>query len=561
MQLVITGLDGSSRTINLQNTSLSLGRASDNILAYPNDPALSRYHLCLEPDTNGWVVKDCGSRNGTIVNSALLEGKHVLRAGDRIFAGHLTIDVLDSPSKTNESKSVVRFVRPDTESFRREATIVTNLNEVLGDGRRAAEQSALSSTRAVKALIRAGQELAGHRPLQQLFEMILELALSAVEAKRGVILIAESGALSVRASRGDDFTISTAVRDRVIRDRSALLVKDALIDTSLRRQESIILQQIRSFMAVPLQTGDQVIGILYVDNGILFRPFSQEDLELLTVMANVAGVRIEHGRLLAVEQQEQLTQLEMGQASEIQQNLLPAQAPEVSGYDIAGFNLPCHTVGGDYFDFLHYSDGRMGLFVADVCGKGMAAALMMSSLQARVEMLFETEPDAATALTILNRNIARRCPMGRFVTGFYGVLNPETGELQYANAGHNYPIVLRASGKIDLVRGADLVMGLFSDVSYQPHSLQLEHGDLLVLYSDGVTEASSMAGSQAGSQFGEQGLTSFLAANASDPCQQILAKLVAHVRNWSGASVFADDFTVVLVRREQAGFSTYDQGA
>ena len=545
MQLVITALDGTSRTVDLHNEVLSLGRASDNALAYPNDPALSRYHLRVEPGIDGWNIKDSGSRNGTVVNSDSLEDTHLLQPGDRIFAGHLTIDVFESPSQSGDPRSIVRFVRPDTESFRREATIVTNLDEVLGEGKRQAAQSEISSSRAVKALIRAGQELAGHRPLQQLFEMILELGLSAVEAKRGLILIAEDGTLSVRASRGDEFTISTAVRDRVIRDRAALLVKDALIDTALRNQDSIILQQIRSFIAVPLQTGDQVIGLLYVDNGSLFRPFSQEDLELLTVMANVAGVRIEHGRLLAVEQQEQLTRLEMGQASEIQQNLLPSQDPELSGYDIAGFNLPCRTVGGDYFDFLRYSDGRLGLFVADVCGKGMPAALMMSSLQARVEMLFENEPDAATALTTLNRNIARRCPMGRFVTAFYGVLTPGTGDLHYANAGHNYPILLRANGEIQLVRGAGLVMGLFGSVAYQSHSVHLGTGDLLVLYSDGVTEAASALNAQ----FGEQGLTSFLSAHASEPCRQILMKLVDHVRRWSGASVFADDFTVVLVRR------------
>lgn len=550
MQLLITGLDGSSRTIDLKSGTLSLGRASDNALAYPNDPALSRYHLSFDQCPGGWTLKDCGSRNGTIVNSSLLEGSHFLEPGDRIFAGHLTIDVCESPSHANETRSVVRFVRQDTASLRREATIVTNLSEVLGEGRgeghRSAAQSSLNTTRGIKALIRAGQELAGHRPLQQLFEVILELALSAVEAKRGLILIAENGELLVRASRGDDFTISTSVRDRVIRERAALLVKDAMVDTALRKQESIILQRIRSFMAVPLQTGDQVIGLLYVDNGTLFRPFSQEDLELLTVMANVAGVRIEHGRLVAVEQQERLTQFEMGQASEIQQGLLPSEAPELSGYDMAGFNLPCRTVGGDYFDFLRYKDGRVGLFIADVCGKGIPAAFMMSSLQARVEMLSESEPDAATALTVLNRHIARRCPPGRFVTAFYGVLNPDRGELSYANAGHNYPIVLRADGKIEMLKGAGMLMGLFGTVSYQSYRLQLDKGDLLVLYSDGVTEASSLGGSQ----FGEQGLTAFLTAHRSDRCEDLLSKLVDHVREWSGASVLADDFTIVLLRRE-----------
>ena len=208
------------------------------------------------------------------------------------------------------------------------------------------------------ALIRAGQELAGHRPLDELFEVILKLSLSAMEAKRGVIMTLEDGELIVRASEGDGFSISTSVRDRILRERCSLVISDAQLDDALRQQRSIVMHRVRSMMGVPLQTGDRVIGLIYVDNGAILRPFSQEDLDLLTVMANVAAIRIEHARLAEVEQSEKLMELELAQASEIQAMLLPTEAPVFPGYDLAGHNLPCHTVGGDYFDFVPYGDGE-----------------------------------------------------------------------------------------------------------------------------------------------------------------------------------------------------------
>ena len=544
MYLLITEPDGSYTSINLEENALSLGRARDNRLAYPNDPALSRYHLCLEPSSQGWLLSDCGSRNGTLVNDKILTGKHPIRSGDRISAGHLAIEVKEA--SVANSGDVVTFVPQEAATAKRESTIVTSLEEVLGRAPREAPKSSLNSSRGTKALVRAGQELAGHRPLQELFEVILELALSAVDAKRGVILTAEKGELSVRASRGDRFSISTSVRDRVIRDQAALLISDAQFDSALRRQDSIILQRVRSVMAVPLQTGNDVIGLIYVDNGTTFRPFSQEDLELLTVMANVAAVRIEHGRLVAIEQQEKLTQAELAQAREIQLGLLPSEPPELDGYELAGFNLPCRAVGGDYYDFLSHKDGRLGLFVADVCGKGLPAALMMSSLEARVQMLLETEPDAASALRTLNRNVARRCPLGRFITAFYGILDPSTGTLQYANAGHNYPLIIRADGSVESLSSAGLVMGLFEDIEYPAGEVVLRSGDLLILYSDGVTEAATSEGVP----FGEEGLIRFLRLKKDQTCQDIVTSLVDHVRSWSRGLAFSDDFTVLFARRK-----------
>ncbi|HEX4769557.1 MAG TPA: SpoIIE family protein phosphatase [Bryobacteraceae bacterium] len=538
MQLLITGPTGTPSAVDLTDKPLSLGRAVDNDLAYPDDPALSRRHLTIDKGAEGWVIRDLGSRNGTIINDAPLIKPHLLKTGDRICVGHLTIDV-----NGNGGELRLRAAAPSPPA----TTIVTTLDEVLGQTTNpgTATGPIVGSSRVVSALIRAGQELAGHRPLHDLFEVILDLALSAVEARRGVILTTEEDGLSVRASRGEGFSLSTGVRSEVLRKKTSLIISDAQFDAALREQKSIVAQRIRSIMAVPLQTADRVIGLIYVDNGSILRPFSREDLDLLTVMANVAAIRIEHARLNIVEQQERLMQSELDQACEIQRSLLPSEAPLLQNFELAGYNLACRAVGGDYYDFLPYNDGRMGLVVADVCGKGLPAALMVSSLQARVQMLMESNPDPATAITALNRNLAGRFPLGRFITAFFGLLNPITGQLDYANAGHNYPLILRRSGDVEELRGGSMVLGLFPHIEYKLQNAFLNTGDMLILYSDGVTEAARPDGDM----FGEKRLADFLTANSARHCSQLVTELVAHVRAWTGAASFADDFTVTLVRR------------
>ncbi|HMF79190.1 MAG TPA: SpoIIE family protein phosphatase [Bryobacteraceae bacterium] len=546
MELLISGPDGDPTRVELVKPALTLGRAVDNDLAYPDDPWLSRSHLRFELHEKYWWIKDCASRNGTVLNAASVKEASRIKAGDRIYAGHLTIDVRES--EHTALRPVISFITGEGEKVTREATLETCLDEVLGKDsyeRRPSKEPSLESSRVIGALIRAGQQLVKNQTLEELFEVILELSLSAVEAKRGVILTLEEGELVVKASKGDGFMISTAVRDRVIRQKNSLMISDAQSDDALRQQQSIVMHQVRSMMAAPLQTSDVVIGLIYVDNGAVIRPFTREDLDLLTVMANVAAIRIENARLAEIEHSEKLTELELSQASEIQKMLLPTDPPVYQGYDLAGLNLACRTVGGDYYDFLPYQDGRLALMVGDVSGKGLPAALLMSSLQARVQMFRETSPEPGFAVTTLNRSLTERCPLGKFITFFYGLLDGATGAVRYSNAGHNYPLVMRKDGSVERLKGNGLVMGLFSTVHYEVRETKLQPGELLVLYSDGVTEASTSNGKE----FGEDGLATFLATRKSVPCEEIVNQLVDHMRKWRGNTAFADDFTIVLVRR------------
>jgi phosphoserine phosphatase RsbU/P len=355
----------------------------------------------------------------------------------------------------------------------------------------------------------------------------------------------EGDKLQVRAHRGDGFKISQTVRDRVLQEKASLLVRDAQLDQALRDHMSIVEQKVRSMIAVPLQTNDRVIGLIYLDSPHLIREFTREDLNLLTVMANVAAIRIEHARLSEIEETERLMAKEMEQAAHIQKGLLPSKAPTAAGLDIAGNTTACRTVGGDYFDYLEFPDGRIGMLIGDVAGKGMPASLLMSSLQARVQVLFEEADDLARKVGRLNKAICGNCPDNRFITFFMTVADPASGELVYTNAGHNPPLIVRANGDVELLKGGGIILGILPMASYQESRIKMETGDTLVLFTDGVTEAPNVNDED----FGEERLANLVKTLQGKSAAHIVEAIEAAVTEFTQGAPVADDITVVVARR------------
>jgi serine phosphatase RsbU (regulator of sigma subunit)/pSer/pThr/pTyr-binding forkhead associated (FHA) protein len=554
-QLQILSPDGASRIIALDQDSFSLGRSRETQISFPDDTGLSRHHLTIlrvdpggpdQSDATGWAVRDEGSRNGTLVNGEKIAGTALLKAGDKISAGHLIIACRNS-SGTSASDRVVVF-DPSDESYSDDTdsakTVVTDLAAIRGDSS-SGSGSGVAQSLIVSALIRAGNELAGHRPLPELFRFILDLSIQTVRANRGVLLTLEGGELVVQSNQGEGFHISTAVRDRVLNSGVSVLVRDTSRDDAFRERRSIVEQNVRTLMAVPLQTRDQVIGIIYVDSPSLLREFSKDDLNLLTVMANVAAVRIEQARYAEAEQSRQLMERELQQAAEIQKGLLPAAAPLIRGLDLAGHNAPCRTVGGDYYDFFPRGDHRVGIFLGDVTGKGMPASLLMMGLQARVQVLLEEAQSPAAVMTKLNRITSANCPPNRFITLFFCILDGVTGELTFCNAGHNPPLIIRASGEYELLKGGGPVIGMLPSVEYRESSLQLDGGDILVIYSDGITEATDTAGEQ----FGVERLAETAVRLRDQPSSAIVSEINNALDMFTGGAPPSDDITIVVVRR------------
>jgi serine phosphatase RsbU (regulator of sigma subunit) len=330
-----------------------------------------------------------------------------------------------------------------------------------------------------------------------------------------------------------------------MRERASMLVQDANTDSLLRTSQTIVQQKVKSLMAVPLQTESQVIGILYVDSPMIIHPFDADDLSLLTVFANIAAIRIEHARLVEVEHTERLMAHDLEQAADIQRSVYPQYPPKLEGLELAGRSLPCRSIGGDYYDYIPMSDGRTLVVIADVSGKGLPAALVVSSLQARMHALAEVQTDIGKLVNRLNTGLKASTPDNKFVTGFLTAIDPATGEMEYTNAGHNPPIIVRASGETELLHAGGPVLGLLGGLTFTATRSRLHPGDMLVMYSDGVSEACNAQDEE----FTEDRVGEVARGCLGRSSEDTLMEISKQLRDFLGECAPTDDVTMVVVRK------------
>ena len=304
-----------------------------------------------------------------------------------------------------------------------------------------------------------------------------------------------------------------------------------------------------TLLCATVKTGGVVYGALCVGRHTRGRPFTARDLKLVEVLASQAAIAIENSILhrdrLEEEQARFRIEEEMRLARQIQANLLPLAPPALAGYDIACRSVPARSVGGDYYDFIPIDHGRMALCVADVSGKGIPAALLMANLQATIRSQTLTGVSPADCARTSNRLLYRSTDIGRFATCFYGVLEVASGRLDYSNAGHDHPLILRANGdEVALIAGGP-VLGAFDDQAYDQGSATLEPGQVLVAYSDGITESFDAQGRP----FGIDGLRSTLARSRNGCAKEILEATLSAATAHAGGHPQSDDMTLVIVRR------------
>ncbi len=231
-------------------------------------------------------------------------------------------------------------------------------------------------------------------------------------------------------------------------------------------------------------------------------------------------------------------------AREIQQAMLPSGIYRADGVETFGLSRPANTVGGDFYDILPLGDGRLVVAVGDVTGKGSPAALLMALLLAMMRTLVDEKLEPAELMTRLNVQVVRHSPGSRFITLFYGVFQPATGELIYVNAGHMPPLVLRADGTCERLADGGIALGMFDKSTYTAGRTLLRPNELVAVYSDGITEAENPTGQP----FDEQGLESALTANRNDALPEIGAAVVRAVETHTGDTRYADDLTILLLR-------------
>jgi phosphoserine phosphatase RsbU/P len=531
-------VNGSQSVLRLDAASYRVGRAPSNEISYPNDAGLSREHMAIERDGSDWVVRDLGSTNGTLVNGERITEPYILRSGDRITAGQVALIYRESGEACAGA-----VVFTNDASTTAGATTMSESLEGLGAGESAAGK------RHMQALITAGRELATHLAIEKLFDLILDLSIEAAGAARGALMTIENGQLRVRSSRGHGLRISSHVRELVIQEKRSLLVRDAMLDSAMATHESITHSRIRSMMAVPLQTEDRVIGLIYLDSSHFVKEFTKQDLSLLTVMANMAAIRIENARLAEVEQAERVRARELEHAATIQRSILPSQFPPFpnrTDFELHAAMALAKEVGGDLYDFFLLDQDRLAVVLGDVSGKGVPAALFMAIACTLLRASARHHATAGGCLTYMNQALVDQHASGMFVTLFYGILNTRTGVLEYSNAGHNPPYVFSPGGELRALKErCGPMLGVFERYQYATRTSEVRPGEGILLFTDGVTEARS----NSGEFYDESRLEAYLAQHASRPAEDLVRGVLAEVERFESGNPRADDISVLALRR------------
>jgi sigma-B regulation protein RsbU (phosphoserine phosphatase) len=404
----------------------------------------------------------------------------------------------------------------------------------------------------LKILNEIGLELMTDVPLGRLLSFLMEKVFAYLEPDRGLLMLTdEAGALHpevVRFAPGvdpSDIRLSQTLVDSVMERRNGVLFIDTATDVKLSAAASIRMQGVTSCLAAPLVSGEKVLGLIYVEARLGRKSFGEGDLRLLTSIASTAAIKIQNLRLLEESLAKRQIEREMALAWDIQRRLLPDRAPELPHSEISGRTVPSRTVSGDWYDFFVRSDGTCDLVVADVCGKGMGASLLAASVQAAFQVWAGENTPPDKLCVGLNDLVYRRTSPEKFITFIGALYDPETGSLLYTNAGHNPGILVRASGETELLTSHGIPLGLFPGRTYSSGSLTMRPGDLLVLYTDGWTEAANADDEE----FGVDRLMAAARSALGQPVHEVELRLDAAVSEFVGAQPFADDRTLVLLRR------------
>lgn len=560
--------------VDLSRVRTTVGRSARNDLCV-EDPFTSRLHAEVRRQGDGFWVSDLGSANGTYLNGSRLMAPAQLHDGDRVRIGETEIDyseradtaptgggrtsilVSDSGYRSHPVATITR------ESQNSASQLLSSLDSAQLTQLRTPTPGAMAPViqdDTLAIISRVSVALLSPVSIREAIDHVLDCVFSAVPADRAYALLLETVddnpepqlvCVSMKTrSAGPSSTaqveISRSISDQVLKQGTSVLTSDAQQDPRFQEHKSIALAGIRSVMAVPFAVEGRVLGMLYVDSPFYTNRFTERDLKLLTLIAGVAAIRIENVHLLESQIEQKRLADELALASEIQLRLHPAGPPAIDSYDVVGVSFPCFEVGGDYYDFISKRDGKFVVALGDVSGKGIGAALLMSSVHAAVRAHSTTRLSPAEIVREINQYEYDNTPSNRYVTLFYSELDPRTHELTYINAGHNSPILVRSGGEVTRLDIGGFPVGITSDGDYREGWVNLGPGDVLLIYSDGATESLD----EKGEEFGEAPLIDIVQKNRTRTAAGIRDRVEEALTRFVGKAKPVDDLTLVIVKRK-----------
>jgi len=559
-ELIVKYPDRTAEHFAISRLRITIGRSARNDLCIP-DPFASRVHAEVRHEGDEYFLHDLGSANGTLYNGSIVAAPVTLLRGGRIQIGETEIVFNDGPYPLSSGATMIT----DNSSSIPEATIAlssadrttSGLFEAIEGARTQSEESAAQRPAKQSDLLalisKVGVALLASVTLNETLEQIVSLVFEAVPADRCMVMMRDDKSpdlkvavarLRDRAGEVGEIRISRSVIDEVVANGKSVLTSDAQADPRFMGG-TVILQGVRSVLAVPLGVGQNVFGIIYADSPLADGRFTEDHLKVLTTLASVAAIRVENGRLMEERIERERLEREQQVASEIQHRFLPAAAPQIAGYELQGISFPCYEIGGDYYDFIERADGKLIVALGDVSGKGTAAALLMSSLHAAVHAQADTHNSLAQTIGAVNRYLVESIPPNRFVTLFYAELDPKNGALAFLNAGHNPPLIVHAGGTMEQLAAGGLPLGIMPNADFREGRTRLHQGDVLVIYSDGVTEAVNPKNEE----FGPTRLYEVVARNMDSSAAGIRDRIEAALTKFCQGTPAADDITLVIVKR------------
>lgn len=550
----IKGIEGGP-ILPLKGQCADLGRHPDCDIVLEAG-AVSRQHARILKLGEEYFLEDLHSRNGTYLNDQRVEVRQRLNEGDQIRICDLTFvfhsgNAEEVLRKLREAPSSEPVVLVD-EASEGTSTVMSKL-PVSGS---AGLKLTINPEVKLRALLEISRNLAQAVALSDVLTNLLDSLFAVfIQADRAFIALRDpaTGKLIPKAFKqrrentAEPVRISRTIVNEVLATKEAVLSADAATDKRFDMSESIVDYQIHSIMCVPLiGSSGSVLGVIQVDTKDHRRRFSHDDLEVLASVGCQASVTVENTQLHELVVQEHVLQRELALAHKVQQGLLPAKPPQVPGYEFFDFYEPANQLGGDYFDYIPLSGNRLGVALADVSGKGIAASLLMARLSAEVRYCLASLPSPTDAMARLNNVFCENRWEDRFVTLALAILDPVKHEVTIVNAGHLWPLLRRVSGKIEALSETTggLPLGINTDQVYQQETVQLGLGEILMLYTDGLPEAMNVLGQC----YSNERLRTQLEKEA--PNMVVLGqRILDDVRRFVGNRPQSDDMCLTCLRR------------
>ena len=518
------------RIVSIDKPVFRIGRKSESDLRSVGTDVSREHAEIVRLDDGRFVLKDRGSRCGTFVNDEQVT-ERPLRHRDKIRLGR--------------SGSAEMIFLADE-----------------GGDTHASHVSGVVDFRPLTALLDRLRGLGSSRVLEEVLVLVMDSAIDATGAERGFIMLANAkGELEFKIARargkvtlsGQSFATSQKIPQEVFATGRERIVADLRESDFAGQHLGTVALGIRHVLCTPLRvvrylehsTTDaeqRPIGVLYLDSREKGQLMSSAARGALEAVAGEAASAIESARLYREATEKARLERELLLAAEIQRALLPEAMQSGPHFDVAASSIPCRSIGGDFFDYFNLTADRFAFTLGDVAGKGPPAALLTAMIQGAFAAQVTSTDSPAALMAHINRTLIRRAIQSRFVTVMYGVLDTD-GRLTYSNAGHNPPILIGRDGVRRLETGG-LILGLFPHATYEEETLQLEEGDTLVVFSDGVTEALNAAGEE----FGEERLLPCVHEHRECATDVLLDKILATVRTFAASAAQNDDVTALVLR-------------